>query len=634
MKDAVGILSRYWGYSSFRSPQDKVVQALINNKDVIALMPTGGGKSICFQVPALMKEGLCIVISPLIALIKDQVNALNDRGIRATDLSGNLSSSEIERRMDNCIYGDYKFLYLSPERLENEWVRSVISQMKVSLIAIDEAHCISHWGKDFRPSYLRCGVLRELFPKVPIIALTATATQQIVDDIEKSLHLSETVKIKGSLFRNNLIYNVLQVDDKWSALHHYLNTCKGSAIVYLRSRKGVEQMAEYLNRRDISATFFHGGLSSEQKNIRLGMWMLNDVRIMVATNAFGMGIDKPDVRLVIHWDIPSSLEDYFQEVGRAGRDGQLSQGILLYNSSDISNFKRNFENSLTDISFLKKVYYQLNQYFLLAYGEGQGKAFQLRLVDFCNKNQWSVSAVFSALQVLDRLGICTLFEQYKNQCRLQILLPYSQLVQYIQSSSSKKQKELLLYLTRKDASIYNSLTKIDEDALAEYLSVSVSTLQDNLLRLKEREIINYVPKSTDLELVFNVPRSDDNVINFHSYQVKLLNKIKEEKYQAMLHFLKNDTQCLSVQMMGYFGEHNATPCMMCSVCKTQHKGKSNSELIKISKNIYEYMKESPLTIYEIQQKFILNKDEVIFIVDYLIDEQLIEKQIDNSYQSK
>ena len=355
MTQLLEILKKYWGYEAFRTPQDLIIQHVMDGKDVLALMPTGGGKSITFQVPAMTKKGICIVVSPLIALMTDQVENLKKKGIKALSLAGGLSFSELERILNNAIYGDYKFLYLSPERLQQEIVQEFIKSMKVNLIAIDEAHCVSHWGKDFRPAYLQCHWLKENFPNVPVLALTASATPKVQQDIVKQLNMKSPMVVSSTLRRANIAYMVLKTNEKWLRLERVLKKNKGSSIVYLRSRNGTIRMANYLQERGISATFFHGGLSSEEKNKKLSMWLMNDIQVMVATNAFGMGIDKPDVRTVIHWEIPSTIEDYFQEAGRGGRDGEKSFALLLYDDLDLQNAKKSNKRAISGYSILKTI---------------------------------------------------------------------------------------------------------------------------------------------------------------------------------------------------------------------------------------------------------------------------------------
>lgn len=634
MQKAVDILSKYWGYRSFRSPQDKIVKSLIDKKDTLAILPTGGGKSVCFQVPALLQEGVCIVISPLIALIRDQVDHLSQKGIRAIDLSGKLPFSEIERLLDNVLYGDYKFLYLSPERLENEWVQQRIQAMNVSLIAIDEAHCISHWGKDFRPSYLKCGILKKWFPEATLVALTATATQQVIEDIKQQLHLPKINIIRGSLWRKNLNYNVFQVSNKEYHLCHFLKQYQGSAIVYLRNRRGVERMSDYLEKRGISATYFHGGLSSEEKSSRLGMWLMNDVRVMVATNAFGMGIDKPDVRLVLHWDIPASIEDYFQEVGRAGRDGNEAHGILLYNTTDLQKLEQNYQDSLIDISFLKQLYHQLHQHFWIAYGEGKDQCFSLNLTEFCHKNQWNISKTYAGLQTLERIGILEVSEKFKQICRIQLMISPNQLLNFLHQHSDEKIKSILLYLVRKEPLIYKSQVSLTLEDIALGTTLSILQLTEILTRLSEREIISYKPQNSDLEILFKNHREDDRIINMFRSDIQEHNEIKRQKYEAIRSYIENESQCRSRQLLSYFGENITDSCGNCSYCQQKEKEEVTDKKNVFVRKLYDYIKEHPSYIHEIQTHWGVDREVIIEAIEYLCEEQYIEKNEENRYQSK
>ena len=472
------ILKKYWGYDGFRNSQEAVINSVLSGKDTLALLPTGGGKSITFQVPAMMKEGICIVVSPLVALMTDQVEALKNREIRALSLSGGLPYSELERLLNNALYGQYKFLYLSPERLQQELVRSYLKAMSINLIVIDEAHCVSHWGKDFRPAYLQCKWLKEEFPNVPLLALTASATHQVQQDILHHLGIENATIISTSLARPNIAYKVYKVSDKWHELLQLLRKTEGSAIVYLRSRNGCIQLAELLQNHGISAAYFHGGLPAEEKNQKLSMWLLNDVRVMAATNAFGMGIDKPDVRFVIHWDIPQTLEDYFQEAGRAGRDGNPAEAILFYGKIDVENANKLLKDYLVDIPFLKLLYAKLNAYFQIAIGEGQEGVFSFFFPDFWKRYQLSPIKSYNGLQVLDRMSIISLSQQFYKKVTLHITAPAPQLITYLQTH--RYLKNLVIYLIRSYPLIYSQPITLEMEKITELTELDYRDIIKNL----------------------------------------------------------------------------------------------------------------------------------------------------------
>jgi ATP-dependent DNA helicase RecQ len=409
------ILTKYWGFDNFRGSQEEIINAILNGQDILGLLPTGGGKSLCFQVPAVMKEGICIVISPLIALIENQVDNLQKLGIKAIGLKGGLKFNEVDKLLDNCIYGSYKFLYLSPERLQQELVQERIKAMNVSLFVIDEAHCISQWGHDFRPAYLNCYILRELHSHPPIVALTATATKRVSDDIIKSLNLEKPYVVKDSFFRKNIGFEVVLTEDKNNHLKQYCQQIKQSTIVYVRSRRKAEEISKYLIKNGLTSTFYHGGIDHKAKTERLNLWLLDKVKVMVATNAFGMGIDKPDVALVIHYQIPDSLENYFQEAGRAGRNGALAKAILLTNTTDKLLVKKQFIEVLPDVNFIKFIYRKLNNFFQIGYGEFTEAVFSLNFNEFCSTYKLNSYLTYNALLTLDRNSVVSLSENFSKK---------------------------------------------------------------------------------------------------------------------------------------------------------------------------------------------------------------------------
>lgn len=608
MNSSVDILKKYWGYDSFRSPQDLVVQAILEGKDVLALMPTGGGKSITFQVPALMKEGICIVVSPLVALMTDQVKNLKDRGIKALSIAGGISYDDLERLLNNAIYGDYKFLYLSPERLQQEIVQTFIKSMKISLIAIDEAHCVSHWGKDFRPAYLKCQWLKEQFPEVPMLALTASATQKVQHDILQQLNIEKATVISASLKRPNIAYMVFKTNNKWQRLEQILKKNKGSSIVYVRSRNGTIRMANYLQEQGISATFFHGGLSADEKNKKLSMWLSGDVQVMVATNAFGMGIDKPDVRTVIHWEIPPTIEDYFQEAGRAGRDGAKAYAVLLYDDFDLQNAKNQMKEQNIDVSYLKFLYAKLNAYFQIAYGEGEEIPFLFQFSDFCKRYGLHFQKAYNAISVLDRLSVISLSQNFHNKATLQFLPSSYEVINYLKTHSELK--DLVFYLLRSFPGIYEQTIPINIEKIAQKTDMENSKIIAQLEKLKQDDIIAFTNETTDAEIIFKVPRDDDRAINAVAKNLKEYNHNKSDLQQSMFQYIENETACKSVQLLRYFGEKEKTPCGICSVCVSKNPRVAVS-LQKIEEQVISLLKKQKMSSNELIMQLPFSEKDVL-----------------------
>lgn len=626
--NSLEILKKYWGYDSFREPQQEIIFSVLQKKDTLAILPTGGGKSICFQIPALLQEGICLVISPLIALMQDQVSNLQDKGISAVALTGTIVFHELERILNNAIYGAYQFLYISPERLQNAFVQEKLKSMKINLIAIDEAHCISHWGQDFRPAYLACGQLREWFPEVPIIALTASATPAIEQDIIKNLQLQYPNIIKKTLRRVNLSYMVYEIEDKRGRLERILSKNTESSIIYVRNRKLTMELTQYLKDKGFSATFFHGGLSSEEKKIRMNMWLMNDVQVMVATNAFGMGIDKPDVRTVIHWDLPNSLEDYFQEAGRAGRDGKKAYAFLLYNQNDVKKLQYTTQLSQVSLDYLKLVYRKLCNYFQIAYAEGEGTTHVFKLSDFTFRNKLDVYQTYQALEVLDRNSILSLSQAFYRKATLRILVSSEQVRSYLLQNPAEK--ELMYYLMRNYTGIYEQIISFQVEKIAPHIRKSTNEILQQLNRLKANQIIEYKEENTDAEITFLMPRDDDRTIHFISPQVKWFNKHKKEQAQAVFDFLNAKNQCKERFLLAYFGEKTDKDCGICSYC-IEKKSKNNLITPEIELQIMQFLQEKPATSQEICQKFSIEESKIILLLKKWIDKQIIKRNSFNQY---
>ena len=488
MQHPLEILKKYWQYDSFREPQDKIIQSVLEGKDAFALMPTGGGKSICFQVPALLKPGLCLVVSPLIALMKDQVANLSARGIRAIALTGGLSPDDISDQLDNCKFGDYKFLYVSPERLQADWIIERIKELPINLVAIDEAHCVSQWGHDFRPAYLKIAALKQHLPNVPFLALTATATARVQDDIIKHLDLNNPAVYKKSFHRENIAYMVFETEDKLYRLQQILNKNPEPSIIYVRNRKSCHDVSQQLQSLGYTTTYYHGGLKEQEKEKNMQAWMREKVQVIVATNAFGMGIDKPNVKTVIHIQLPENLENYYQEAGRVGRNGQKSFAILLINKSDIAATNNQFIEVLPDRKFLKDVYSRVNSYLQIAYGEGIGQTFPFNLNEFCRQYDFPVVKAYNALQFLDRQGIITLSKEFSENITLQFLMPSKEVLRYM--SLNPADEQMILAILRNYPGVFDMETAINSDFIIRKAKTTEQELLAMMQRLQQKGIIS------------------------------------------------------------------------------------------------------------------------------------------------
>ena len=564
-KDPKEILQQYWGFTNFRGSQEKIIGAVLSGKDVLGLLPTGGGKSLCYQIPSLAQEGLCIVVSPLVALIQNQVGALREKGIKAVALTGGLPFYEVNNLLDNCLYGNYKFLYLSPERLQQDLVQTRIEQMNVNLIAIDEAHCISHWGHDFRPAYLECAKLRGLSPEAPIIALTATATTQVIKDIRDNLKFIDPLVVKDSFARHNIAFKVIFKEDKRYKLKQLCSEIDQSAIVYVQTRRIAQELANFLNKNGCSAAYFHGGTAPLEKKERLKLWLEGKVRIMVATNAFGMGIDKSNVELVVHYQIPNCIENYFQEAGRAGRNGARANAILLTNKNDINLAKSQFLKTLPDTRYLKSVYKKLNNYFQIAYNEGANETFQFNFNKFCAIYGLNPSLTYNALKILDQNSVVALSETFSTKTTVRVVADKNQIFEY--SDANNGTGDILRTMLRTYGGILDYDTKVNINLIAKKTNLSEKEILKGLLLLRKDGIIEYVAGHRDLELTFLAPREDDRTINTFSKGVQERRRLKVDNLGQMLGYIGNTDSCRHVQLLKYFGEKNARPCGICDVCE-------------------------------------------------------------------
>ena len=570
------ILQKYWGYPDFRGIQRNIIESIANGRDTLGLMPTGGGKSITFQVPALAQEGVCIVITPLIALMKDQVQHLREHGILADAIYADKSRSEILQTLDNAIFGGVKILYVSPERLASEMFQTKLRHIHVSFITVDEAHCISQWGYDFRPSYLQIASIREMKPGIPILALTATATPEVVDDIQERLHFKEKNVFKMSFERKNLAYVVREAEDKQGEMIHILQSVGGSAIVYARSRKRTKEMAQLLSQQGITATFYHAGLDPDVKDQRQKAWQKDEVRVMCATNAFGMGIDKPDVRVVIHIDCPDSLEAYFQEAGRAGRDGQKSYAVLLYNKHDELKLCKRVDDTFPPKELIQDIYEHLAYFYQIGVGSGQGKTFEFDIEKFCVTYKYFPTKVDAALRILERSGYLHYEDNPDGKARVMFLLGRNDLYQLDQLAPS--QDAVVTALLRSYGSLFVDLTYIDETMIARQAELTIQQVYFALKSLAARHIIQFIPRRKIPFISYTRDRVDGDKVVIPKEVWESRRKQYEKRIKSMIRYAKNDEVCRSRQLLAYFGEKNDSECNQCDVCLADQAEEREKEL--------------------------------------------------------
>ncbi|MGL2963241.1 RecQ family ATP-dependent DNA helicase [Flavobacterium sp. RSB2_4_14] len=630
MNTAVDILQKYWKHDAFRSPQEEIIASVLEGKDTLALMPTGGGKSICFQVPAMMQEGICLVISPLIALMRDQVQNLQNKGIKAIALTGGIHQDEIIDLLDNCQFGNYKFLYLSPERLQNDWILERIKNLPINLIAIDEAHCVSQWGHDFRPAYLKIAKLKEYFPKVPFLALTASATPRVKEDIILQLQLDNPQTFSKSFYRDNIAYMVFETEDKLNLLQQILHKNSQSSIIYVTNRKACSDTVYQLENLGFKATYYHGGLSYKDKENHMKLWMEEKVQVMVATNAFGMGIDKANVKTIIHLHLPQNLENYYQESGRAGRNGDKAFAVILNNPSDILHAEAQFISVLPDKAFLNLVFTKLCNYFKIAYGEGIDEQFSFNLNQFCGKYNFPILKTYNALQFLDRQGVITLSQEFSEKISIQFIIPSKEVIRYM--SLNPNDEEILLTLLRTYPGIYDMQTPFNPQIIAKKSNSTENTVLSLLQKLKEKDIIEMISKNNDATITFNEIREDEHTINRISKHLIAQNKLKVEQLQAVLYYCKDTKTCKNKLLMRYFGETLKKDCGICSHCIS--KTKKTTKTSEISEKIIELLKIQDFNSRDIQKLSKFPKDDVIFALQNLLENDTISIKSNNLYSLK
>lgn len=630
MKQPLDILREYWKYDSFREPQEEIIQAVLKGKDTFALMPTGGGKSVCFQVPAMMKEGICLVISPLIALMKDQVQNLAKLDIKAIALTGGISSDEISDLLDNCKYGNYKFLYLSPERLQADWIVDRIKELPINLVAIDEAHCVSQWGHDFRPAYLKISALKKHLPNVPFLALTASATQRVKQDIIAQLELKDPVVFQKSFARKNIAYMVFETEDKLHRMQQMLTKNPEPSIVYVRNRKSCHDITRQLQSLGIKAAYYHGGLTPSEKQTNMQFWLEEKVQVMVATNAFGMGIDKPNVKTVIHIQLPENMESYYQEAGRAGRNGQKSFAVLLVNANDTGIAKNQFLEVLPDKHFLKEVYIRLNNYLQIAYGEGINESFAFNFNHFCQHYSLPVVKAYNALQFLDRQGIVTLSKEFSQKVNIQFLIPSKEVMRYI--SLNRADEEMVLAILRNYPGVFDMETDLNTTLIAKKAIITEEEVINLLERLRQKEIISYRSAGNDSLLTFNEVREDELTINRVSKFLEKQNDIKASQFESVIHYISDTQTCKSRLILQYFDEKSTTDCGICSYCISKNKPKIDMNEVALS--IIELLKETDITSREIETKLDLTPQETITALQLLLENNKIKINTNNLYSLK
>ena len=558
------ILKQYWGYDRFRGIQEDIIDSISKNKDTLGLMPTGGGKSITFQVPALAKEGMCLVITPLIALMKDQVQNLKKRGIKALAIYSGMSRQDIIITLENCIFGNYKFLYISPERLDTEIFRTKLRKMHISMITVDESHCISQWGYDFRPAYLKIAEIRELLPDVPVLALTAPATPEVVKDIQARLHFRHKNVFRMSFERNNLAYIVRKTENKTAELLHILRSMPGSAIVYVRNRRRTKEITELLNNEHITADFYHAGLDDATKDIRQHRWQSGESRVMVATNAFGMGIDKPDVRIVIHMDLPDSIEAYFQEAGRAGRDGQKAYAVILYAKSDKTTLHKRIPDTFPEKEYIRDVYEHLQYYYQMAMGDGLDCVREFNIEDFCRKFKYFPVPVDSALRILTQAGYLEYTAEQDSTSRILFTIRRDEL--YRLREMGEDMDRLIQAVLRSYTGVFTDYTYINEDSLAIRTGLTRRQIYEMLVHLAKLRIVSYIPHKKTPYIIYTRERVEAQRIHISPEVYEHRKARYETRINAMLDYVTNDTVCRSRMLLDYFGERNEHNCGQCDTC--------------------------------------------------------------------
>ena len=615
------ILKQYWGYDRFRGIQEDIIDSISKNKDTLGLMPTGGGKSITFQVPALAKEGMCLVITPLIALMKDQVQNLKKRGIKALAIYSGMSRQDIIITLENCIFGNYKFLYISPERLDTEIFRTKLRKMHISMITVDESHCISQWGYDFRPAYLKIAEIRELLPGVPVLALTATATPEVVKDIQARLHFRHKNVFRMGFERNNLAYIVRKTENKTAELLHILRSMPGSAIVYVRNRRRTKEITELLNNEHITADFYHAGLDDATKDIRQHRWQSGESRVMVATNAFGMGIDKPDVRIVIHMDLPDSIEAYFQEAGRAGRDGQKAYAVILYAKSDKTTLHKRIPDTFPEKEYIRDVYEHLQYYYQMAMGDGLDCVREFNIEDFCRKFKYFPVPVDSALRILTQAGYLEYTAEQDSTSRILFTIRRDEL--YRLREMGEDMDRLIQAVLRSYTGVFTDYTYINEDSLAIRTGLTRRQIYEMLVHLAKLRIVSYIPHKKTPYIIYTRERVEAQRIHISPEVYEHRKARYETRINAMLDYVTNNTVCRSRMLLDYFGERNEHNCGQCDTCislRSKSKASEQPDRETLCAKVCEILSRESLTPAGLLKQLPMDKELLTEILHRLSDE--------------
>lgn len=614
------ILKQYWGYDNFRGIQEDIITSIGEGKDTLGLMPTGGGKSITFQVPALAKEGLCIVITPLIALMKDQVQNLKKRGIKALAIYSGMSRQEIIIALENCIFGNFKFLYISPERLDTEIFRAKLQKMNISMITVDESHCISQWGYDFRPAYLKIAEIRDLLPGIPVLALTATATPEVVKDIQTRLQFRQENVFRMSFERNNLAYIVRNAENKTGELLHILNRMPGSAIIYVRNRRRTKEITELLNNENITADFYHAGLDNATKDIRQQRWQTGESRVIVATNAFGMGIDKPDVRIVIHLDLPDSVEAYFQEAGRAGRDGQKAYAVILYSKSDKTTLHKRIPDTFPEKDYIKEVYEHLQYYYQMAMGDGQDCIREFNIEDFCRKFKYFPVPVDSALKILTQAGYLEYTDERDNASRLLFTIRRDEL--YKLREMGDDMDKLIQNVLRSYTGVFTDYAFINEASIAVRTGLTQRKIYELLIQLTKLRIVSYIPHKKTPYIIYTRERVELRHLQITRSVYEERKERYEKRISAMLDYVSSDTVCRSRMLLRYFGEKNEHNCGQCDNCiSLRNKGVSEEVSPKeLTGKILQALSGQSMNPAALAEQLSVEKDTLADILHELLDE--------------
>ena len=625
------ILQQYWGYPSFRPLQEDIVDSVMAGKDTLALLPTGGGKSICFQVPAMAMEGLCLVITPLIALMKDQVAHLVDKGIPAAAIYSGMHPDELELAYNQAVFGRLKFLYVSPERLQTNAFIEALRKMKVCLLAVDESHCISQWGYDFRPPYLKIADIRPYMPKTPVLALTATATAKVVDDIQFRLGFKQKNVFQSSFERKNVTYNVYHEADKYGVLRRKLEAMKeGSAIVYVRNRKRTQVIADWLNSVGISATFYHAGLDAKTRDERQDLWMKGKVKVIAATNAFGMGIDKPDVRLVIHIDLPDSIEAYFQEAGRAGRDLKPSEAFLLVSPADIKKLQENLTQSFPELDRIKLIYNALGNYFSIPVGAGENVSYPFVIGDFANRYGFSIIEVFHTLKILEKEGFLVLSDSFDEPSKVMIKASRDDIYGF--QVNNPQYSELVKYMLRSLPGVMSDFVKVNEEVMAKKIGMQVEKVIEQLKKLEAYNFLSYAPRNDKPQILFLSEFVDAKHFGLSKENYYDRKKDAEERVKAVVDFVNNDEECRSVQLLRYFNEKTRKTCGRCDVClKQQHRVPYDA----IENRVRSVLSEEMLSMDEIlSQCSDFEESQVLDAIRFLVDNEVLQVEKDGLVKRK